>query len=224
MVKIERTPTPPASLAVESAKANGSYGKPDVWKQLREDFHGKCYLCENDKATSVEIEHLIPHKGDKNLKFDWNNLFFSCAHCNSMKNKREYDGKILDCCRTEPEACLNQNLRDGHVAVEPLEDYRDDETVCQTAKLITECFECKDTGARVHESQVIFEELSGTMNVLYRTLTAYKVKPEGKPLRTLRAMLNRSYKFSGFSRTYVRLHLAEYPDLAEYVRLEEDSR
>ncbi len=222
MVKIERTPTPPASLVVEAAKENGTYGKEDVWNQLRKDFHGKCYLCENDRATSVEIEHLIPHKGDKTLKFDWNNLFFSCAHCNSMKNKREYDGKILDCCRKEPESYLIQRLQDGHVSVEPCEDRNADETIRQTAKLITECFESRNTGARIHECQVIFEELTSTMNVLYRTLAAYKIKPDGKPLRTLRAMLSRTYKFSGFSRTYVRQHLEEYPMLAEFVQLEDD--
>ena len=224
MVKIERTPTAPASLALESTKANGSYSKPDVWEQLREDFHGKCYICENDKATSVEIEHLVPHKGNKELKFDWNNLFFSCAHCNSMKNKSEYDGKILDCCQKEPERYLRQSLLDGHVSVVPQEGYGNDETVLQTAKLITECFECKNTGARIYESKVILDELSETMNVLYRALAAYKVEPDGKPLRTLRAMLKRSYKFSGFSRTYVRTHLDEYPSLEEYVRLEEENK
>ena len=171
----------------------------------------------------MEIEHLGPHKGNKKLKFDWNNLFFSCAHCNSMKNKREYDRKILDCCRKDPERYLIQSLLDGHVSVVPQEGYGDDETVLQTAKLITECFECKNTGARVFESQVILDELSGTMNVLYRTLATYKVKPEGKPLGTFRAMLKRSYKFSGFSRTYIRTHLDEYPSLEEYVRLEEDN-
>ena len=40
---------------------------------------------------------------------------------------------------------------------------------------------------------------------------------------TLRAMLKRSYRFSGFSRTYGRTHLDEYPSLEEYVRLEEDN-
>ena len=58
MVKIERTPTPPASLARESKKANGSYREPDVIGQLQLDFHKKCYLCEMDELQSVEVEHL----------------------------------------------------------------------------------------------------------------------------------------------------------------------
>ena len=34
MVKIERTPTPPKSLAIESQKAQGSYSEPDVIELL----------------------------------------------------------------------------------------------------------------------------------------------------------------------------------------------
>ena len=44
MVKIERTPTPPKSLAIESQKAWGSYSEPDVIEQLQKDFHDKCYI------------------------------------------------------------------------------------------------------------------------------------------------------------------------------------
>ena len=39
MVKVERSFPAPASLALESQKANGSYSMPDVVKQLKEDFH-----------------------------------------------------------------------------------------------------------------------------------------------------------------------------------------
>lgn len=41
MVKIERTPTPPASLAIESKKAYGNYTSEDVISQLKKDFHSK---------------------------------------------------------------------------------------------------------------------------------------------------------------------------------------
>ena len=46
MIKVERNPVAPASLAIEAKKKNGSYRKPDVIMQLAEDFHEKCYLCE----------------------------------------------------------------------------------------------------------------------------------------------------------------------------------
>lgn len=35
------------------------------------------------------MEHLLPHKNGKYLdrKFDWNNLFWACGHCNNVKIK-----------------------------------------------------------------------------------------------------------------------------------------
>lgn len=90
MVKVERSFPAPASLALESQKANGSYSMPDVVKQLKEDFHNKCYICELNELQDAQVEHLLPHLDGKypKRKFDWNNLFWSCGHCNNVKNQR----------------------------------------------------------------------------------------------------------------------------------------
>ena len=41
----------------------------------------------------AQVEHLLPHLDGKypKRKFDWNNLFWSCGHCNNVKNQRIYD-------------------------------------------------------------------------------------------------------------------------------------
>ena len=110
MVRVHRTPTSPPPW--NGRRQNrGSYREHDVLAQLRADFHDKCYLCEMDELQSVEVEHLQPHQGDKDLKFAWKNLFLSCAHCNSVKNQRKYDNTILDCCLVDPEALLQQALK-----------------------------------------------------------------------------------------------------------------
>lgn len=87
MVKVERSFPAPVSLALEAQKANGSYSKPDVVKQLKEDFHNKCYICELSDLQDAQVEHLLPHLDGKypERKFDWNNLFWSCGHCNNVK-------------------------------------------------------------------------------------------------------------------------------------------
>ena len=218
MVKVERTPAPPPSLAVERRKARGSYRKGDVYRQLEHDFHKKCYLCEIGKLQSVEVEHLRPHGGDKELKFSWDNLFYSCRHCNSVKNRRKYDGVILDCCKTDPEAVLDQRLIGGHVLVKPLVE---SEEARMTACLLTDCFELTNTGARVTECQTRVNELSAVMNNLYQALGKYRESgfPDETP-KELDEMLSRTYKFAGFTRAYVRTHLETYPDLAEYVQLQ----
>ena len=65
MVKVERSFPAPASLALESQKANGSYSMPDVVKQLKEDFHNKCYICELNELQDAQVEHLLPHLDGK---------------------------------------------------------------------------------------------------------------------------------------------------------------
>ena len=95
MIKInrvdsERTEKAKEVLMREKAR-NGDYNQLEVNIALKEVFHGKCYICENKAVTSYQIEHLIPHKDNVDLKFDWNNLFWSCAHCNGVKNQRKYE-------------------------------------------------------------------------------------------------------------------------------------
>lgn len=214
MVKIERTPVLPASLALEKKKMSGSYREPDVLRQLQHDFNGKCYLCEINELQSVEVEHLHPHGGDIERKFAWDNLFYSCAHCNSVKNQSKYHDTILDCCEADPEAVLDQQFISGHVKVEPLNETQE---ARMTAALLTECFELTNTGIREIECQIRVNALSITMTTLYKALEKYRANPSSRNLRTLRGMLSRTYKFAGFTRTYVRNHLDKYPHLAEYV-------
>ena len=56
MVKIERNPIPPQSLAVEAQRARGDYNKPDVIQRLKEDSHDKCYICELGGLSDPEVE------------------------------------------------------------------------------------------------------------------------------------------------------------------------
>ena len=55
MIKVRRTPTAPASLAIEKTKASGSYRKKDVVDQLISDFNGKCYLCHADVMEDAQM-------------------------------------------------------------------------------------------------------------------------------------------------------------------------
>lgn len=218
MVKIERTLNPPASLAVEKLKTNGSCTEKDVVEQLESDFYAKCYICEQDELQSVEVEHLLPHHNGKykERKFDWNNLFYSCAHCNSVKNQTVYETNVIDCCKTEPEFLVHQELCDGKVCVLPLKDTIEAKT---TASLIEDCFELKNRPIREKESQVKFRALQTTMNTLYKELDKYKMENSKKSFYAIRGMLSREYKFAGFTRTYVRDHIDRYPDFEPYVRL-----
>lgn len=89
-------PGPPC-LAAEKARANGTYNCDGVLELLKKDFKNKCYLCEDKEPHSINTEHFLPHKGNNDLKFDWNNLFYCCAHCNNTKLAKEKYDSILNC-------------------------------------------------------------------------------------------------------------------------------
>ncbi len=97
----------PECLAKEKVKESGKYNCGDVLPRLSADFKNKCYICECKEPTSINIEHFIPHKGNKELKFSWNNLFFACSHCNNTKLDK-YDN-ILNCTNANDK--VDKNLK-----------------------------------------------------------------------------------------------------------------
>lgn len=218
MVKVERSFPAPSSLAVEAKKASGSYSQPDVIEQLKKDFHNKCYICEMNDLQDPEVEHLMPHMSGKYLdrKFDWNNLFWACGHCNSVKNQRKYDEKIIDCCKQDPEKIIYFRLQEKDVEV--LAKDEKDTKALFTAELVNEVFNLKNTGMRVYKSHMRFQELNKEMNVLYDTLEEMKKKPESRiVLRKLKGLLRRESRFAAFKRNYIRENIEKFPQLATYV-------
>ncbi len=166
MIKIERNPIPPLSLAIEAKKKDGIYNKPDVIQQLREDSNDKCYICEL--------------------------------------------GGLSD-----PEDMLEQSYENEHVKVHNVVI---EERAVMTAKLIQNCFEKRNTGIREAACQYRINRLADEMNFLYKTLEKYRKNPElQRYKRSLRATLSRTSIFAAFKRNYVRKHIEDYPDLAEYL-------
>lgn len=95
MLHLPKTmPGPKVELQAEKIKVAGTYRIDSVIRQLKSDFHNKCYLCE-DSPHFINIEHFIPHKKNLDLKFSWENLFWACGHCNNIKGGN-FDG-ILNC-------------------------------------------------------------------------------------------------------------------------------
>jgi len=110
MINIVRKQKAPECLEIEkqkeiSGKKEGKYDCGEVKSILKREFLNKCYICETSKITDLQIEHFEPHqKKNIELKFDWNNLFFSCSYCNGKKsnnyNTDNYN-RILDCTKVE---------------------------------------------------------------------------------------------------------------------------
>lgn len=220
MVKIERSYPAPSSLAEEAQKKNGSYEKPDVVERLKRDFHNKCYVCEMKNLQDPQVEHLLPHKNGRypERKFDWDNLFWVCGHCNSVKNQKKYDEGILDCCKSDPEQEISFQLKAGKIELKRLSS-RKDEAIDRTISLVGETFNLQNTGMRVYKSDMRLKELLKEMNLLFDNLEGLKKNPDSKfLLRKLKVLLKRESAFAAFKRCYVREHIEEYPQLKDYIR------
>lgn len=218
MVKIERTFPAPASLETESKKISGSYSEPDVVEQLRTDFHDKCYICEMKELQDPEVEHLLPHKNGKypDRKFDWNNLFWSCGHCNKVKNQQKYDVGIIDCCKQDPEELIDLRLKGNTIEVKAKSC--EDTKAVLTAELIWEVFNIENTGMRIFKSHMRFQKLSQEMNILYDNLEEIKKRPDSRiAMRKLKALLRRESEFAAFKRGYVRENIEKFPQLMQYI-------
>lgn len=218
MVRVKRSFPAPESLAIEAQKVSGSYEKEDVVERLIKDFHNKCYICEIDKLQDPQVEHLLPHKNGKypERKFDWNNLFWSCGHCNGIKNQEKYDVGVIDCCKVDPELLIIFQLQDEKVLV-----YAKDNSNMQavlTAELITEVFGKTNTPLRTYKCDMRYQELNQEMNKLYDSLEELKNNPDSKfALRKVKALLRRESRFAAFKRNYIRLYQQKHPNLQQYI-------
>lgn len=219
MVKVERSFPAPSSLAEEAAKKNGSYEKPDVVERLKNDFHNKCYICELKNLQDPQVEHLLPHKNGMYLerKFDWENLFWVCGHCNGVKNQNKYDEGILDCCVSDPENFIEFRWKENNIELLRKSSQPND-VVDKTILLVNEVFNKRNTGMREYKSDMRFKKLQTEMNLLFDNLEKYKQNPDSKLiLNKLRVMLRRESAFASFKRCYVRENLDIYPKLKEYI-------
>lgn len=81
MIRVFKNPNAPASLA--NARL---YNDEDVVRQLQNDHHKKCYLCERTLCADFQVEHYKSRAANPDLQFVWSNLFWSCGYCNNRKS------------------------------------------------------------------------------------------------------------------------------------------
>lgn len=205
-------------IDIEAQKINGSYREADVIKWLSEDFHEKCYICEMKGISDPQVEYLLPHKNGiyEERKFDWNNLFWACLHCNGVKNKDKYDTGIIDCCKEDPEKYINFIFEKGK-ATAYAKDVHHKQSVL-TAELVDEVFNDNRTGLMDYRAQFRMKKLNEEMNCLYRNLEQLRENPSSQlVLRKLKVLLKREFAFAAYKRGYVKRHLQEYPLLEKYM-------
>ncbi len=230
MIKIKRKLTDKAQRAIdalETAKLQrGSYNLPEVNAALKELFHGKCYICENKQITSYQIEHLYPHHGDQDLKYDWNNLFLACAHCNNTKSD-EY-APILDCTKENVEEKIAFRKtgyfgKEEKLLFEPLDR---SEKAGNTIALL-EAVYYGTTPQKKMEAAILRRGLRKELSEFKEYVREY-LEAEGEEKEDLWCVLKKELgdasPFAAFKRWLIRDHKDYFPELFTYIiQLEGDS-
>ena len=212
MVKCERTFPAPLSLSKRK-----SYNEADTIQQLKEVFHDKCYICEMQGLQDGIPEHLVPHKNEnEDLKFNWENLFWACNRCNSIKNNPKYEGKIIDCCKVDPEKHLRSvyEPHEGKIMVKARDT---SETSTMTAQLITESFNLDNTGLRVSSASERMKDFRAEWNKFFRFLKEYRDKKTKLAFNKVKARLGRNTAFAAIKRDYIRIHQSEYKEFQPFL-------
>lgn len=222
MIHIKRSYPEPEALAQERGKRNGNYRHKDISEELQKLFYGRCYLCE-DTPQSINIEHLVPHRDNNHaLKFSWDNLFWSCAHCNNIKLAR-YES-ILDCTK-DPHIERKFIYKFDPFPTEEIEiiptEYPPTKSVLETQKLLTEIFngtsvlktlESNSLRRRIAEN---FVDL--TTIILKVTDPATGEKQKKALLLDLDSELSERALFASLKRGYVRRHPKLHAQLKELI-------
>lgn len=97
-----------------------TYKDKVVEDSLKEDFHKKCYICE-ESTRHFEVDHFYPQTFYTHLVDNYENLFYICQKCNKIKPKiinTHSENEILDCCEIDPSEYIKLRLNTKECKVE----------------------------------------------------------------------------------------------------------
>ncbi|HEP0647442.1 HNH endonuclease [Enterobacter hormaechei] len=200
MFNVVRTYPAPASLA-----RRNSYRGKDVIEALRSIFHNKCYLCEQDSIADPEVEHFRPHNDEPDLMYGWDNLYFSCRRCNSIKSNHHVD--LLNCSDANLDVFNEIVHYAGNAAMGEVEirasKSRPSQQTENTVNLIYRCFNEEGTSLREISKESLLERLLEELAEYskWRTVLASRRSTPQKiqeAKEQLTVMCSISYPFSVF--------------------------
>lgn len=218
MFNVTRSPTAPACLS------NKQYNTPEVVALLQAMFFGKCYLCEQDELDAPEIEHFDPHKGDETKKYAWDNLFYACARCNSIKSHTHKN--LLNCCDPNVDVfraikCIMPSIPDHPIQITAMINPQTDEAI-NTEILLNKCYNESETGLRDISRISLIERIFDYYSKFLAHRQMLKDKESTAQERTVakerfQAMLKVEFPFSNFWRWHVLDDAYLCRELSEFI-------
>lgn len=192
------------SKSLPAPTITSSHNTREIIDRLKEDFHNKCYICEEKSPKNINVEHFVPHKGNSILRLDWNNLFFSCAHCNNIKLE-VYDN-LLNC------TILTDNVdTDIHYYCKPMPKempifniISTSAKALQTRDLLEKCFNGEHTGQKKLEGSNLRSLLLKEIRIFQELLFDYEENPDNSYLIKIKYHLSNKSAFTSFKRWIVK--------------------
>jgi len=199
MVRLRKSSPPSAEI-----KSASDYRKGEVIMTLAKDCHNKCYICE-DKPTTINVEHIVPHRNDPALKFDWNNLFIACGHCNNIKLAK-YDD-ILDPTKCDPEEhiALSVEIMSDITDKVSVESLTNDACALVTVELLGLVYNGGSTDIKDIEcSNLRNSHIMPNIRLFHQFIRGYREEPDLGYDTIIRKEIDRSSIFAAFKRKIVR--------------------
>ena len=188
---------------------NKRYDIPGVRTQLADDFFEKCYICSSE-STSMRIEHFRPHQGNRDLMFDWNNLFYACEHCNSLKSDG-YKG-LLDCTKTTK---IDDKIEFNYRPAKPIRQKVNitdiDSKSPDTIELIQVVFSTNSTPTKRMGAKSLETTLGIALRNFQTVVEQYQSKQSPANEALLRLEVNNQSEFAAFKRWKVKQAPQNYP-------------
>lgn len=220
MIYFEKSQPAPECLEKEKLKVSGDYKCGCVLERLQNDFKNKCYICESQAPTTINVEHFKSHQGDVDLKFDWNNLFWACGHCNNIKLAKFDD--ILNCTD------LNDNVENAlkyefkpfpheKVAVEAVNNNSKTEN---TKNLLLAVFNGTTKLKNIEADNLcnaLLKEMRDYQNHLCEYYDAYDKEDKSHSSRKIKSHLNSASAFTAFKRQVIKDNPALFAEFGCYM-------
>lgn len=187
MIQLQKTTTAPASLANKKR-----YDDDDVKDLLAEDQYNKCYICERQRTTDFQIEHLHSQEHYPNERYNWDNLFFACSYCNTKKSSH-FDN-IVNPTKEAIEEKIVQTLNYNKADFTTNDT---SETIQQTIELLNRIFNGKNR-MRDFKEERFFEEFLRKMNKFKQAINDYLSTPTPETKQVIKELLSIKEEFLGF--------------------------
>ncbi len=205
MFNVKRNCPIPTSLAGQK-----TFKSADVLEALAEIFFDKCYLCETKNPTSINVEHLVAHRGSVEKMYDWNNLYFCCSRCNNVKLDRF--NNLLDCTDERYDVCALIKHLPPHTPYQnrlTIQAMSPDPKAVETAGLLDEIFNGDKTINKTLSGVYLRTSVYKAYNRFNKYCRIYfsntkTVDQKDQALLVLQNLMSRTQEHSTFLRWLVR--------------------